>query len=197
MVSRKKSKKSKKFIVIFIFLLFFGLSIFIGVKLLNIVYPLKYVELVQRYSAKYDVDVVLVHSVINAESRYRYQAKSNKGASGLMQLMETTADWGAEEIGLLDYSYSRIFEPTINIELGCWYLGKLLRQYDNDHTLTLAAYNAGSGNVSKWLADKNYSSDGITLKYIPFLETRNYIKKIEHYMKVYEVLLKISKAFTF
>ena len=193
MVSKKKSKVSKKFAVIFVILLFLGIGIFIGVKLINILYPMRYIDLVEKYSAKYNVDNILVYSVINAESRYRPMAKSSKGASGLMQLMETTANWGAEEIGLQNYNYSRIFEPEINIELGCWYLGKLLQQYNGDYKLTLAAYNAGSGNVAKWLADENYSSDGVTLKHIPFEETRNYIEKIEHYMQVYEILEKIKR----
>ena len=185
-------KKRKNCITLFLVLLFFGISVFIAVKSIHILYPLKHVALIERYAVKYQLSPVLVHSVINAESRYREQAKSAKGASGLMQLMEVTADWGAEEIALPDYHYGRIFEPAINIELGCWYLGKLLQQYNGNEKVALAAYNAGSGNVAKWLADKDYSSDGVTLKQIPFRETREYIEKIERYKKVYEILLMLQ-----
>ena len=79
--------------------------------------------------------------------------------------------------------------PEINILIGCWYLNKLINQYDNVET-ALAAYNAGSGNVSRWLADDEYSSDGIRLDYIPYKKTRNYVKKVQQAKKIYEYLYR-------
>lgn len=162
------------------------------VYVVNRYFPVKYTGYINEYSKKYGLPPELVCAVINAESRFNPSAVSKKGASGLMQLIEGTADWGASQIGLAGYDYGKIHEPEINIELGCWYLSYLLNQYDGDLTLALSAYNAGSGNVAKWLQNKAYSADGATLAHIPFRETRNYVKKVNIYVKVYDLLLKFG-----
>ena len=66
-----------------------------------------------------------------------------------------------------------IFKPQDNIRIGCWYLNRLYREF-GDLDLVIAAYNGGSGNVKKWLADEEFSSDGENLETIPFKETASY-----------------------
>jgi len=175
---------------ILIFLLIVFCALFAGIYALRTVYPLKYYPVIRETADKYGLDVSFVCGVIYTESRFKADALSPKGARGLMQLIETTANWGASEIGLLNYSYAQIFEPEINIELGCWYLSKLLNQYNNDEFLTLAAYNGGSGNVAKWLADEKLSPDGISLSAVPFKETRDFIARVNRNSKIYSYLLR-------
>ncbi len=154
-------------------------------------YPLKHLDTVKKYSLKYKLEPALVMAVINTESHFNEEAVSGKGASGLMQLMKPTADWAGEIIGIENYSYERIKEPEINIEIGCWYLSRLMREYNSDLTLVIASYNAGSGNVSKWINDQRYSKTGESLDNIPFEETSRYVEKVNSSKRIYEFIFKL------
>jgi len=155
----------------------------------NILYPLKYFDIIEKYADKYNHPAVLICAVIHAESRFDPDAVSKKGASGLMQIAQITADWAAEELPLENYSYADIHEPELNILIGCWFLDKLNKQFGGDADTVLAAYNAGSGNVSKWLNSDEYSKDGVALDYAAFGETRAYIKKVNDNIKIYGRIL--------
>ncbi len=175
-------------IAVTVFFLFNGSMIIKRIK-----YPLNYTEYIVKYSNEYSfegkpLDAHLIAAVIYVESRYKPEASSPKGARGLMQLMPDTAQWGAEKIGMVDYNHDMLYIPDINIKLGCWYISNLLNQFKGDVKLVLAAYNGGSGNVTKWLNNKDYSKDGKKLDYIPFPETRDYVDKV---MKTYEIYKQI------
>lgn len=154
----------------------------------NILFPQKYLEYVDKFSEKYNIEPSLVYAVMLTESHFVPDALSPKGAKGLMQISDITGQWAAQEIGIMGYSNDSLYNPEVNIEIGCWYLNKLIIQFDEPLETALAAYNAGSGNVSKWLKNSQYSEDGKTLKQIPFKETRDYIKKVLTAKKVYEML---------
>lgn len=111
--------------------------------------------LIAAAATTHDVDVRLVHAVIEAESGYRARARSPKGAKGLMQLMPGTAR---------QYSVRDPYDPGSNIEAGVRHLKDLLSRFDV--ALALAAYNAGEGTVRQY--------GGLP----PFAETRNYVAKI-------------------
>lgn len=179
----KKTYFLLKIIVLIIFVFVLLLKIFISY------FPVKYENIIEKYCEMYNVEKALVYAVINTESRFDEKSVSYKGASGLMQIMQPTADWAAQQIGIDGYSYDRIYEPEINIHIGCWILNKLYEKYDGDIILVCAAYNAGTGNVSKWLKDERFSYDGKTLNKIPFKETKNYITKVALSNKVYELIL--------
>jgi len=100
-----------------------------------------YGEMIQAASEKYGVDADLVFSVIAAESNFNPKAISRRGARGLMQLLPTTAT----RFGVKD-----IFDPGQNIDAGTRYLRDLLKTYQGNMALTLAAYNAGPGAVQKY-----------------------------------------------
>ncbi|MGB4389072.1 MAG: lytic transglycosylase domain-containing protein [Caldicoprobacterales bacterium] len=151
-------------------------------------YPLKYVEYIQKYSKEYSVEAHLVASIIWVESKFKEGAVSHKDARGLMQLVPATASWTADKIELSPFDDTMLFDPEVNIRLGCWYLGYLRRQFPEDIELVLASYNGGIGNVKKWLANKNYSKDGLSLDYIPFNETRNYVATVIKTMEIYKNL---------
>ena len=186
-----KSKKTNSFPITFLVICL----ILVGGYVFLITYlPLKYYDLIEEYSEEFGLEPQLVCTVISAESRYDEFAVSKVGAMGLMQLMENTALWGAEELEIEGYSREMLFEPHVNIRIGCWYLAKLLDQYNNTET-ALAAYNAGSGNVSQWLKNADYSDDGVTLKKIPFPETDNYLKKINRKTDLYKFLIDYLGGF--
>ncbi len=179
-------KKIKKFL--FLLILVAG-CLLLAWMLLNRLFPLSHRALIDKYALAYDLDPALVCAVIHSESRFKTDAASHKGASGLMQLTEPTALWLAEKMGMTGFEYSQIFDPEINIQIGCYNLKRLMKQFDGGTEVALAAYNAGEGNVNRWLQDPQYSQDGQTLSYIPFGETREYIKRVNFATKVYRQLL--------
>lgn len=158
-------------------------------------FPLEYKDLVVKYAKEYDLDPFLVFSVIKAESNFNPNATSHKNARGLMQIIDDTAIWAAERIGINDFRVESLYDPEVNIKIGCWYLKNLkheIYQYNGElnNDLVLAAYNGGIGNVQRWLKDKKYSSSGKSLEKIPFKETENYVRKVNNYRKIYENLYK-------
>jgi len=126
-------------------------------------------SLIQKYSVKYDMDPLLVESTMKAESGGRINAKSKKGATGLMQIMPATAAEIARELGRKDYD---ILDPATNIEFGVYYLKKMMNRFGGDVSKGLAAYNAGAQNVIDY--------NGIP----PFEETQKYVKKILNTYKI-------------
>lgn len=119
----------------------------------------KYDPIIQRLAAKHGVPADLVHAVIKAESNYDQFAVSPKGAIGLMQLMPETA---------MKYGVKNLLDPEDNIEGGIKYLKDLIKQYQGDRNLVLAAYNAGQKAVEK--------HNGVP----PYPETKNYLKRVEY-----------------
>lgn len=155
-------------------------------------YPIRYKEYIANYSKQYDIDPFLVAAIIRVESKFNKDALSHKGAKGLMQIAPVTGKWAAGELGIIDYEESLLYNPEINIKIGCWYINRLKSQFDNNLELILAAYNGGSGNVAKWLNNNNYSEDGKSLKHIPFKETELYLKKVLKSYDIYRKLYKID-----
>ncbi len=155
-------------------------------------FPTPYAETVQRLAAENGVSPALLYGVIKAESNFDPLASSKKGAKGLMQLMDKTAQECARKGGL---PLTDILNPEENMALGAYYLGTLLKKYAKNEQNALAAYNAGQGRVDLWLSDARYSEDGTTLSQIPFPETKRYVKKIMLYKKIYERLLDSEKPF--
>lgn len=159
--------------------------------LLPFVFPRKYQKEIEYFSQEYHLSESLVYSVVFTESRFEHDAVSLKSAKGLMQIGEGTGEWAGGLLDITEYNQEMLFEPQVNIKIGCWYLDKLIHQFDNVQT-ALAAYNAGSGNVSKWLQDSKYSDDGKTLKEIPYGETKRYVKKVIITQKIYQWLYDIE-----
>lgn len=134
---------------------------------------------------KYALDPPLAFSVIKAESGFSENAVSDAGAVGLMQLMPSTAKFVCDRNDI-PFEAERLKDGDYNAMLGCIYLNYLLSRFSDKET-ALAAYNAGEGTVSSWLKNSAYSDDGIHLKYVPYAETRNYIKKVLKYQKIYAI----------
>lgn len=151
-------------------------------------FPYKYQEYVDMYSRQYNLDPLFVLSVIKTESKFDDNAHSHKNAVGLMQITVETGEWAANEMGYSTFSKDDLYDEQYNIKMGCWYLRWLGDMFDNNRDLMIAAYNAGPTNVQNWLNDKEYSSNGRELEYIPFGETKKYVDKVNTYYNVYEYL---------
>ncbi len=116
-------------------------------------------DIIHQKSEKYDVDPLLVAAVIEQESKFHHNAKSQVGARGLMQLMPKTGRWmGARDL----------YDPEQNVDAGVRYIKYLQSRFNGDLKNTIAAYNAGEGNVRRY--------NGVP----PFRETQQYVKKVLH-----------------
>lgn len=138
-------------------------------------YPLKYGQIVRGHAVNYNLDPDLLAAVIYQESKFRAAARSRSGAIGLMQLLPDTAKGIAVHTGGTRFEVSDLYDPEINIRYGAWYLDNLFAKY-HDEKLVLAAYNAGQGNVDRWIAHGEP---------IQFSETREYVSRVEHLKRVY------------
>lgn len=136
-----------------------------------------YGEQVRPAAQNQSLDDAWVYGLMRQESRFISSAKSNVGASGLMQLMPATAKWVAKKIGLRDYNHSQVNNTEINVLLGTSYMRLVMENLDNHPVLASAAYNAGPGRAKKWRADRPLEG-AIYAETIPFSETRDYVKKV-------------------
>lgn len=151
------------------------------------VYPMEYEALIRARAGESGLDPALAAAVILAESDYRPEAVSEANAQGLMQLLPSTAEWIA---GKFDEVYEEgcLFQPETNVKYGCWYLGFLMGRFGGDARKAVAAYHAGQGRVDEWLANPEYSPDGIALETIPSDATRTYVERVLRYYEKYREL---------
>lgn len=137
----------------------------------------EYDSIIQQAAFKYNVDIALIKAVIRQESNFNPAAVSPKGAKGLMQLMPGTAsDLGDPKTAAGKYCNLRItdpFDPEQNINGGTCYLSYLLKRYNNNKELALAAYNAGPGNVDDCQCVPNIG------------ETQTYVRLVSKYYDDY------------
>ena len=155
-------------------------------------YPRDYAEYVEVYAARYGVPESLVYAVIRTESGFDSGAVSTAGAVGLMQIMPETFAWLTDEILFDHLDEGMLYDPETNIRYGIYLLSRYYDRY-GDWSVALAAYNGGPGNVDDWLADPEYGDGEGGLSYIPFKETRRYVKKVVDARDTYERLYEDSE----
>ena len=144
----------------------------------EITLPLRHDDIIRQQAADKHVDAALIAAVIYEESRFRDQT-SIAGARGLMQITPETAEFIAHHTGGVLFEQSDLATPQINIAYGAWYLRYLIDRYGGNVTLAVAAYNAGQGNVDRWVADAGGADKFDSAKHIPFPETRAYVQNVE------------------
>jgi len=135
----------------------------------------------------------MIHAIIRQESQFAQNAISHAGARGLMQMMPRTA---GEQAGKLGLSYSEpalIGDPQFNMAVGGAYFDHLLQVFGGSYPLAVAAYNAGSGNVGKWLRTNGDPRTGQIewvdwIERIPISETRSYVEHVLENAVVYETM---------
>lgn len=178
----------KLFIVILIIII-----VIIGAKYFNLdkeilkkIYVKEYSDYVEKYSKENNIDENLVYAIIKAESNFKEGVVSSSGAVGLMQLMEPTAKDVAKKMDI-DFNIDMLYNPSDNIKIGTKYFAILYEKYKNI-PVALMAYNAGSGNVDKWIENGTVKKDGSDAENIPYKETNNYVRKI---LRDYEIYKKM------
>jgi soluble lytic murein transglycosylase len=161
-------------------------------------YPFPYREEIKTWSAERELNSLLVTALIRQESMFEPKIRSVVGATGLMQIMPTTGEWIAPQINL-DSNSINLEDPNENIKLGTWYLGFNHRHYNNNSMLAIASYNAGRGNVDRWLRTMGKNDPDDFVEDIPFNETRNYVRQVFgnywNYLRLYnpEMSAKVAR----
>ena len=186
MISKKKNFIVLIAIVIILLIVLLAKVFNVKTLILKQIYPKKYSEYVEKYAKEYDVDPLLIFSIIKVESNFDEKAKSSSGAKGLMQLMEATATEIANKIDEPLVEQESLLEPEKNIMIGTKYYSELLEMYDENMLLALTAYNAGIGNVKGWIESGIIKKDGSDIENIPYKETNMYVRKIINNYKIYQ-----------
>ena len=155
---------------------------------LNLIYPIKYEEYVEKYSKEFGIEQNLVYAIIKTESSFNPDAVSSANAEGLTQITPETFEWLKTKLGEENKDLS-LFDPETSIKYGAFFISYLLNEFGDTDT-AVAAYHAGRGRVNGWLEDNELSPDGKTLSEIPVPETAHYVKKINKALNVYNNLRK-------
>jgi len=184
-------KKIIKILSVLLIILLLLLTIYkvfnIEEKILMYLYPKKCEEYVYKYSEELNIDPMLTFAIIKTESNFKENIVSKSGAIGLMQLMENTAKEQAEKLGI-EYSKEILYDPEINLKIGLSYFNTLLDYYNQNYVLAFAAYNAGIGNVQKWINEEIIKENGSDIENIPFKETNMYVRKVIRNYEIYQRL---------
>ncbi|WP_138755394.1 lytic transglycosylase domain-containing protein [Paenibacillus sinopodophylli] len=154
-----------------------------------IMYPVKYKADIRASASNYGVEPHLVAAIIRSETNYQTGKDSRKGALGLMQIMPDTADWVVQKAGFKNVTEDTLrHRADVSIEIGSWYLNSLSEQFGQNQIAAIAAYNAGPGNVRKWLDTGVWDGTIETVNEIPFGETRHYVQRVIYYYNKYKDL---------
>ncbi|MGB9613492.1 MAG: lytic transglycosylase domain-containing protein, partial [Candidatus Margulisiibacteriota bacterium] len=164
-------------------------------KIWHLAYPKGYWGQVSKQAESFGLDPYLVLAVIREESRFHAQATSRSNAKGLMQIIPKTGKGIAQKLKIKNYRTSKLYDPSLNIKMGSFYLASLLQRFSNNVYLALAGYNGGPSRINSYV--NNWYQGKIELididdfiESIPIRETRLYVQKVMgsyfEYQRLYE-----------
>lgn len=156
----------------------------------EVAYPNAFRELVERHCKTAELNPDLLQALMREESALDPNALSWAGALGLTQLMMYTARPVAKQIGITGITEKMLLQPDISIQLGSAHLGRLVKKYRGNKAFGLAAYNAGSGAVDKWLDLRKDAQLDEWVEEVPIAETRGYIKRVLRTFNTYQLLYR-------
>ena len=151
-------------------------------------YPTPYKTEVLERTKEIKLDPAYVYGLIRQESRFIIDARSNVGASGLMQIMPVTAKWTAKKLGLKNFQIDQLNQRDTNIAIGTGYLKLVLDNFQGSMAMAAAAYNAGPSRPRKW-RNGPLLEGAIWAECVPFSETRDYVKKVLSNTTMYAAVL--------
>ena len=155
---------------------------------LEVIYPLDYWPLIEKYSKENGLDPYLMTALIAQESTFTADVRSSANAYGLMQLLPSTGRRYAQRLGVRPFSTASLTRPETNIRLGMANFKALIDRFGGVH-YALASYNAGDSRVAEWLGERPGLPQDEFIDDIPFPETQNYVKRIlgtaEDYRRLY------------
>ncbi len=158
-------------------------------RLLRMVYPFPYREMVVGEAAERGLDPYFVAGLIRRESAFDADAVSPAGAVGLMQVMPRTGHALARDLGIRRSDPDMLTQPELNLHLGTAYLADLVERYDGRIIDVLVAYNAGPTRIARWRGLPEYDVDEeLFIERIPFRETRDYVRFVQEHASLYRVL---------
>lgn len=163
------------------------LGLHIGASLWHFVFPRAYEAEVMKSGKQYKVQPEFIWSIMKAETQFRPDALSPVGARGLMQVMTHTGRKVASLMGK-EIKGQDLFQPPVSIEIGASYLNRVLTKFGGRVPLAAAAYNGGPHRVHQWLHQFGHLDMDEFIEHIPFMETRNYVKKVTQYYALYNLL---------
>jgi len=150
-------------------------------------YPTYYLSVVEDAANRYDIDPLLLFSLIRHESLFDTYATAAAGEKGLTQVIPPTAQYIADELNWPNYQHSDLFRPYAGIEFGAFFLAENLRRFDDNAQAALAGYNAGPGRAIQWLelsgGDPDQFMTAITID-----STRTYVQRIYGFYSIYRSL---------
>lgn len=140
-------------------------------------YPVPHRDAMSAAAKLNGVDEAWMYGIIRQESRFVTEARSRVGATGLMQLMPSTARWVARQMPMPAFQPAMLRQPEVNVQMGTYYFKRVMGDLGGDPVLATAAYNAGPGRAKRW-RDAKPLEGAIYAETIPFPETRDYVKKV-------------------
>ena len=167
-----------------------GMKSFIEEEILEVkhaIYPLNYMDSVEKYAEEFGVDKYLILAVIKTESGFDPNAKSDADAIGLTQITEETFAWIKLKLCPKEnLVFEDLYNPDTAIRFGTYYIAKNLERYNGDISTAAAAYHSGWGTVDKLLAENG----GEYLTEFPYTQMNNYVFKINKAYTAYTQLYK-------
>ncbi len=159
-----------------------------GKSLWEYAYPRAWDPTVREMSKTTGVPEELIWGIMRAESQYRSEVQSPVGAMGLMQIMPFTGRQLANLVSMGSFETRSLLEPSVNIKLGSRYLQRLLEKFSGSVPLVAAGYNAGPHRVHAWVRGFGSLEMDEFIEHVPYLETRNYVKKVVRNFQIYSLL---------
>ncbi len=156
-------------------------------RLLKLAYPSWFQEEMLEATRDHAFDYRIFQGLVREESSFNEKAQSHAGARGLSHLMPATARTVAGWMGV-SVSNSRLFDALLNLSIGARYFSYLLERYKGNPFMAMAAYNAGEGNVGKWLSAHPGRPTDEFIEYIVFRETRRYVKRVSNSWQTYRLI---------
>lgn len=156
-------------------------------------YPKAHQVFVTEYARKFGIPPEMVWAIMRAESSYKKDAISPVGALGLMQVMPKTGTKISELMGDKNFEPRSLLEPQSAVKVGAKYLSRMFKVFEGNRALVAASYNAGPHRVLSWLSRFGTLDEDEFIEHIPFVETRNYVKKVMANYQVYAHLYSNQK----
>lgn len=149
-----------------------------GAQFLRLLYPLINREVLERESAALGLDPMLVAGLIRQESLYDPRARSRADARGLMQVLPSVGAAAARSEGYPEWDAVLLYQPDVNMHIGLNHLAERWAKCGGSVEAALAAYNAGSDPVNRWLRRPGTADPEIFIERIPYVETRDYVRRV-------------------
>jgi soluble lytic murein transglycosylase len=159
----------------------------------NALSPVTHKQSLYRLAGRAKVDPLLLAAIVRAESGFNPFAESHRGALGLMQLMPGTALAMAKELKVNYQDRDDLYTQDINLTLGTHYFAKMLKAFDGDLILALAAYNAGPTKVRSWALQPYGEDQAVLVDSIPLAETRIYVRKVLWYYRFFKRMQTVKR----